>query len=73
VSAVFLLALDTADFFPEVAFFVSDDFFAFCSLAAGSACCSMNSEVPRQLSSKGTFFEMDTGVFLLVETWVDGQ
>jgi hypothetical protein len=67
VGAVFLLALDTADFFPEVAFFVSNDFFAFCSLVAGSACCGMNSEIPRLLSSKGTFFELDTGVFLLVE------
>ena len=41
VGAAFLLALDMADFFPEVAFFVSDDFFAFCSLAAGSAYCGI--------------------------------
>lgn len=62
-----MLALDVADLFPEVAFFVSDDFFAFCSLAAASACCGMNLEVPGLLSSKGTFFEIETGVVLLVE------
>jgi hypothetical protein len=68
VSAAFLFALDMEDFFPEVALFVSDDFFAFCSLVAGSACCSMSSIGLGLLSSKGTFFEIDTGVFLLVET-----
>jgi len=57
-----------ADFLPEVTLFVSDDFFAFCSLVAGSACCGMSSTALGLLSSKGTFFEMGTGVFLLVET-----